>query len=118
MSLPYNSSSFSFTSSSSTLSFFFLQLLLSIIFFFFFLMDPAPPEFSPLPPHAPLPIGEETPAPPPPPCALGGCHRRPGPRLKRAPRCAHRRVDIRLVTLGSAGDGRSGRRILDLEGHS
>src|SRR5256885_6820463 len=39
----------------------------TISFFFFFLNDPAPPESSPFPPHAPLPLRRMPNAPAPPP---------------------------------------------------
>src|SRR2546430_14590785 len=45
--------------------FFFLYLTSSsLVFFFFFFNDTAPPEISPLPLHAPLPIFSSAPAPP------------------------------------------------------
>src|SRR5256885_13420508 len=52
----------------------------SRLFFFFFFNDPAPPEISPLPLHAALPISPRGPAPP-----LGGSrrHRRRRPARPR-----------------------------------
>src|SRR5256886_7332600 len=44
--------------------YFYVHFRPMICCFFFFLNDPAPPEFSPLPLHAPLPISVRAPAPP------------------------------------------------------